>query len=164
MGECLAQISQQGIQRSDIAGDARPSILTGGLVNDSIHIPLQIGNSILTQQIGYALEQILLYLGSSDIEHQLMTCQSGVLDARSQHPIGVSPIQIAVGINHFWLYPEAKLHTQGLDLIDKRFKTVRILDRIGGPITQTREVTIAPFKPAIVKNESLNTDCGCAFC
>jgi len=60
-----------------------------------------------------------------------------------KHPIRMGTKQLTVGIDHFRLEPQAKLHTEPDNVIDQRRKAVRI-DLLRGPPVAEASPVISP--------------------
>jgi len=67
-------------------------------------------------------------------------------------------IEVAVGIDHLRLDPDAEVQAQSIHLFDHWAKTVQEFFIIDGPVTQASPVVIAAFEPAIANYKKLHAD------
>src|SRR5690606_41643705 len=70
-------------------------------------------------------------------------------------PIRMGTIEVAVGIDHLRLYPDAKLHAQFVDTLDQRHQSIREFVAVDPPIAQASLVVFACAKPTIIYHKKL---------
>ena len=69
-------------------------------------------------------------------------------------------VQIAVGVHHLRLDPDAKVHAQRVYAIDHRFQAVRKLLRVHIPVAQAGVIVLALAEPSVIDDEPLHTQLG----
>src|SRR5215212_5174721 len=77
-----------------------------------------------------------------------------------EDPVGVGPEQLAIGIDHLGLDPEAEFHAEAPDMRDEWPEPFGILVGVGPPVAEPGPVVVAALKPAVVENEALDPDGG----
>ncbi len=112
LGKRCAQPVEQRVERARLAVHGRPSRGIAGQHQVAVHVPFQVGNVMIADQLGQALEQILADIWIGDVEHQLVAPGQSRVVAQPQHPVGVVLEQLGLLIDHFRFYPEAKFHPQ----------------------------------------------------
>ena len=80
-----------------------------------------------------------------------------------EHPVGVSAVELTIGIYHFRLDPEAESHSSIYDLLGNRPQPGRVLRWITDPVTKPDTVPVPPDKPAIIEHKPLNSKTGGVF-
>ena len=75
---------------------------------------------------------------------------------RVDDPVRMIPVQLAVLIGHLQLKPQAKLQTQGLNLLGKPLDPVRQAVRIGPPVSKTAGLRTPGTKPPVVQDKQLH--------
>ena len=129
----------------------------------AVVVPLQVGNGVRRQQCADLVEQVVGHLGPCDVQHQLVACGEQWPTLQLQCPVRVRAEQVAVGVDHLRLYPQAELHTQAVDVGDELAQAMGEFRLVGPPVTQGRAVVVAAVEPAVVQHEAFNAQCrrGC---
>ena len=75
---------------------------------------------MLAEQFVDMVEQVITDLRPGQVEH-ILAAKRHLLDpVRLQDPIRVIAIELAVGIDHFWLEPETELQIKSGDMFHQR--------------------------------------------
>ncbi len=75
-----------------------------------------------------------------------------------QRPIGVRPVQVAVGVDHLGFDPDAEVHAQRADMVDQRIEPVGMCVRRHDPVAETRRsLRRDPNQPSSSTNRSTPT-------
>ena len=126
-GVRFAHARQQAVQRQVVLpiGGAAVRVGTqrgGGQV--AVHVPLQVGDGVLAQQRVELVEQVVRHLVARQVEHQLVAADDPRAARHLQCPARVGPVQIAVGVDHLRLDPQAELQAQAPHVGDQRRQPV----------------------------------------
>lgn len=70
-------------------------------MNTAVVVPLDVSDIGSIKDVGDRLDNVVLYLWQSKVEHKLVTCQSPCVLARVQHPVRVLNVEAGVGVDHF---------------------------------------------------------------
>jgi hypothetical protein len=62
------------------------------------------------------VEQVVGHLGAGDVQHQLVARGEQRPALQLQRPVGVGAEELAVGVDHLRLHPQAELHAQLVDM------------------------------------------------
>ena len=87
------------------------------------------------------------------VERHLLAPEN--LVAWSERPVRMLPIDAAVGVDHFWLEPDAKRHAEAVNVFDERIQAIRELASVNIPVRNGAGVVIARVEPAVVEHEAL---------
>ena len=68
------------------------------------------------------------------------------------------PIQIAVGVHHLRLDPQAEVHSERMDSLDERLQAAGKFPGVDDPVAESRMVIVPRAEPAIVHDEALYPD------
>src|SRR5580704_559530 len=137
-----AQLRKDGIQVLDVV-DVDPFLVLRsncgptGFGPVAVVVPLEKGNVIFIEQLDQKLEYIFADIRPSEVKHELIASFAAWSAGEVQYPVRVFTIQIAVRVYHLRLDPYAKIHTEGVDLVDQRLQTVGKLDRIHVPVAKS---------------------------
>ena len=138
-------------------------ILTTMIHDWHISIPLDVSDvRVLSKQIIYYIKYEILHFWITEIEYQLSTTTTNnSITLRSlDNPIWMFFVEFTLGIGHFRLNPNTKLHTIFLCIAEQTFNTIRQLFGIYNPITQSSIVSLTRIfftEPSIIHNEQLTT-------
>ncbi len=69
-------------------------------------------------------------------------------------------IEIAVGVDHLRLDPDAEVHAEGMHLVDEGLEAVGKFLRVDIPVAESSVVVFALTEPAVVHDEALGADGG----
>ena len=130
----------------------------------TVHVPFDIVDGSLLNNGMHPLIKIIHHLGLRHIKHHLMPSQGRIPLRRGQCPVGIPSVEIAVGVYHFRLKPEAELKSHIVDLVRKAFYALRKLVRIYKPVTEPGRIIVSCAKPPVVKNEQLYTGLSALLC
>src|SRR5579883_818757 len=140
----------------DLALPLQRSIRPAWFSNGAIEIPLDKHNSMFAQQAIQAVKDVRGNFWTGEIQEKLVA-QLGSFSLREViDPVRMSAIEVAVGINHFWLYPDTKFHPQAMDLVNQGAQTVGELLWIYPPVAKTGTVVVPFAKPAIINYKEFN--------
>src|ERR1700733_10664350 len=67
-------------------------------------------------------------------------------------------VKVAVGVDHLWLYPDAKVHAQCVHAIDDRLKAVGKLLLVHVPVAETCVVILALAEPSVIDDEAFYSE------
>ena len=70
----------------------------------------------------------------------------------------MGPVEVAVGVDHLRLDPDAELHAQGAHVLDQRCEAVGVGIGRHPPVTEAGAVVAAAAEPAVVEDEALDAD------
>ena len=155
-----AQPRQQGVDRmhlGPVAGQAAGQ--TGG-GEVAVVVPFQVFDGVSGQQRRDLAEQVIRRLGPGDVQHQLVACTQQRPAGQLQRPIRMSTVELAVGVDHLGLDPQAEAHAQAVDMMDQITQALRELALVGPPVAQRGAVVVAAMEPAIVEHEALDAQRG----
>ncbi len=68
--------------------------------------------SLLLTSWSSQLKDVFLHVLTSQVEQQLVAGLGARAPGKIHRPVGMLAIQVAVGIHHFRLYPDAEVHAQ----------------------------------------------------
>ena len=126
-----------------------------------VHIPLDIGNSGITDHPGNHLVDGVHHLFPGIIQHMLMAGMALKSSRHSDHPVGVGPVQVAVFVHHLQFHPEAEFQAQFLHLFRKSPDSVGQFFQIHIPVSQPPVIVIAGSEPAVIQNKQLRARLFC---
>jgi len=115
---------------------------------------------MLGDQVGDGVDRPLAHIRAAEVEHPLMPYERGLARRPLQRPVRVGAQQVAVGVRHLGLDPDAELHAVGMDEVGQLAQPVRELHRICRPVTQSSSVGEPALEPAIVDHEQLDAQLG----
>src|SRR5207245_1015814 len=98
-------------------------------------------------------EDVLLDIVTSEIQDKLVAAFGTRPPGEVHNPVRVLPIKIAVGIDHFGLYPQPEVHAEAMDPINERLESVGKLLRVDIPIAEPGVIIVALPEPAIINDE-----------
>ena len=129
--------------------------------NDAIAVPLKVSHiRILGHNAVDNAKHIILNLRVRNIEHQLVAIIISVALWLHNHPIGMLLEEFALWINHLWLNPYTKLHSNLLSISYQSWYTLRQLTLCSIPIAKTSMVVLTRIligKPSVVEQEHIYT-------
>ena len=130
-----AQCIEQRVDAEGLSMHTRP---TGRRRRDQItvHVPLHVGDVVISKQGMQVLEQVLAHLRSAEIENELVASHDGWVAIVDERPLGMSAIQVRIRVHHLRLDPYAELHAEATHVIDQRTEPVRPHCRIDPPVTE----------------------------
>ena len=99
------------------------------------------------------LNQKLLHVGARQVQHELIAGFRAWPRGKMQHPVGVLSIELAVGIDHLWFNPQAKVHAQRVDLLYQRREAIGEFVAIRPPIPQACGIISSARKPAVIEHK-----------
>ena len=100
---------------------------------------------------------------ASHIKHKLVAKFICISVFKMICPIGMSAIQIAVGIYHFRLNPNTEIHSEFIYIIYQFINPIWKLFFINIPIAKPCPVIISFAEPSVIHNKKFNTDIRCQF-
>ena len=100
---------------------------------------------------------------AGEIEHELVAAFGARSAGHVEDPVGVSAVEVGVGVDHLGFDPEAEVHVEGVDLVDERLQAVGKFCLVDVPVAETEVVGGALAEPAVVHDEALDTDAGGLF-
>ena len=134
------------------------------IVERHIVIPLNVVDvRVSGQKVVYNAEYKVLNLRVCKVEQQLCTTTtySRLKVWVTQYPIRVLLVELALGINHLWLNPNAELHTVVMRKVNKWADAIRQLILADIPVTKSSFALLALIlitKPTVVNNEHFATE------
>ena len=92
----------------------------------------------------------------AEVEHELVAAEHRLVAGVDERPLGVGAVQVAVGVDHLRLDPDAELHAERLHVVDQRRQPVGM--RVGRhhPVTEPGAIVAARAEPAVVEHEALD--------
>ena len=119
---------------------------------------------MLFKHFVHTVKNILLNLRLCKVKHKLIA-KFVVFPRRIViNPVGVRSEQIAVTLYHFGLKPQAEVHTERINAVNKLVKTVGKFFLINKPVAKTCAVVISFSEPAVVHNKKLASKLCRLFC
>ena len=94
----------------------------------------------------------------TQIEDELVAAEHRLVAIRGQRPVGMGPVQLAVGVDHLGLDPDAELHAEAGDVLDQRRQTLRVHVGRHDPVAEARRVVAPGTEPSVVEHEPLDAD------
>jgi len=131
-----------------------------GFRGGSVHVPLDEIDLKFTDGGIDGIQDILNDFGATKIEHECVTRFLARSSGKMEDPVGVSAIEIGVGIDIFRLEPESKLHAEAVDFFGERSESVGECFGAGGPVSQAGVVVEPAFEPAVIDAEQFDADGG----
>ena len=64
-------------------------------------------------------QNVVERLGAGQVEYELVAGQHGLVAVVGQRPLGMGPVEVAVGVDHPRLDPDAEGHSQPGDVSDQ---------------------------------------------
>ena len=122
----------------------------------AVHVPLDVRDLGLAQQLGHTLKNVINHFLAAVIEHILMAAVAHAAARRMDSPIRMRTVQVGILVYHFRLKPQAKLHAKRLNTVCQPGDAVRQAGAVGYPVSQTGAVIVSLTKPAIIKYEQFN--------
>ncbi len=144
-GEVGAQAVEEGVGAAGLRG------VGGG--EDAVVVPFQIVDRVRPEDRGERGVQVVADLRAGHVEDTLVAPFDLVV--RSEQPVGMRAGEVAVGIGHLGLDPEAEGHPLGVDVVDQGGEAVGPFAGVDGPVAQGGRVVVAPPEPAVVEDEAL---------
>ena len=102
---------------------------TGGpaaLDERAVVVPLHERDVEIVQHCVQLVAHVCVGVGSREVEHQLVATQHGLVAGGDQRPVGVRPVQVAVGVHHLRLDPQPELHAQSAHVRDERTQAMGV--------------------------------------
>ena len=146
-----------GLHLGAVAGRAVGQAGSGEV---AVQVPLQIADGVGGQQRADLVEQVVRRGRPGDVEHQLVARGDQRPALQLQCPVGAGAEQVAVGVDHLRLHPQAELHAQPVDMGHQRAQTIGELAGVGPPVAQRGAVVVAAVEPAVVDDETLHAHGG----
>ncbi len=152
--ERVAQAVQEGV------GAAGP----GGVRvrQDAVVVPFDVGDLMGGEDGGQLLEEVVAQVWQRHVQGHLVAAEGLVPGA--ERPVRVGAQEVAVGVGHLGLEPEAEIHAGGPDMGDQGVETLRPSARVDLPVAEGAGVVVAPgsrsAEPAIVEDEALGAQRG----
>ena len=127
----------------------------------AVAVPLKISHvGVLGHDAVNNAKHIVLNLRVRDVEHQLVAIVICVAFRLHNNPIGMFLEELALGVDHLRLYPDAKLHACLLCISHQSGYSFRELALCGFPVAQASMVVLARIlvgKPSVVEQEHVHT-------
>ena len=133
------------------------------IAHAAVHIPLDILNVMLPQQLADNPCQIVHHLRAGKIQHQLVAPHGGLASGQGQRPVRMGAVQLGVLVDHFRFDPQAEFHAQRIDLPDQWVQSAGQLFAVHSPVAQTLIVIVPGAEPAIVQHHHLHAERGRFF-
>ena len=87
-----------------------------------------------------------------------MTAEHGLVARRVERPIGMGAVEVAVGVDHLGLDPDAELHAEPPHVLDERRQTVGIDLGRHPPVAEPRRVVAPGTEPSVVEHEAFDAE------
>ena len=75
-------------------------------------VPLDISNVVVGQKAVQRLKKIFLHVRATQVQNKLGAGQGRLAVRVVVSPIGVSPVKVTIGVDHFRLDPDTELHAE----------------------------------------------------
>ena len=111
---------------------------------------------MLFKQFIKPAKDVLAHIVSCHVKHQLVAQFVRVSVLKMVYPIGVRAVKVAVGVDHFRLYPKPEIHALRVDVLNQFVKPVREFFFVHIPIAQSRKVVVSLAEPTVVHNKKFN--------
>ena len=113
-GKLVAQGVQHPVEREGLLAHGRGPTPTAraGLEKLAVVVPLDVVDRARGEHRAHLIVDVLPHLRPGQVQHQLVAVQLRHPITGRQHPVGVSAIQLGVGIDHLGLEPEPELHAE----------------------------------------------------
>ena len=123
----------------------------------AVHVPFDIFYVGAAQDSGDHIIDGVADFFAREVEDILIAelCRraAGDLDG----PVGMSPVEVGIGRDHFGLKPDAEFHTEGVDFVDQLFQAALDLVFIDKPVSETGDIQVAFAEPAVVHDQHFDT-------
>ena len=129
----------------------------------SVVIPLEEGDVVVGGQSVEKLEHVFLDVGVREVEQHLVASLGAGPPWEVHRPVRMRAIQVAIGVDHFRFHPEPELHAEAIDLLNQTAQAVRKFVLVHSPIAEACMIAVAGAKPAVVHDETFDTNLGSLF-
>ncbi len=155
-GVAGAQLVEQPVQRQRLGVGAGLVVATAALDVVPVHVPLHVLDVVIAEQGVELTEHVGERVGVGQVQHQLVASQDRLVPRRRQRPLGVLAVQVAVGVHHLGLDPDAELHPQIAHVVDDRRQPVRVHLGRDPPVAEAAGVVAPRPEPTVVEHETLD--------
>ena len=91
---------------------AGPPVGAGGLDVVAVHVPLDERNVVVAEQGVEAGEDLVEGGGNGEVEDELVATEHGLVAGIGERPVRMGAVEVAVGVDHLRLDPDAELHAE----------------------------------------------------
>ena len=123
----------------------------------AVVIPLNILNVCSAEDLVHTLNNVFTHFLTGKVEGHLISAKGTFPALNADRPIGMRTVKVAVGVNALGLEPKAEFHTHLIDLISYILDAAGQLLAVLYPVAETGKVVVTLAKPAVVKDEHLNS-------
>jgi hypothetical protein len=120
-------------------------------------VPLDVLDIGTAKDLINAFDNIFPDLGSSHVQHHLISTERPISAGNADSPIGMGTVKVTVGIDALGLKPETEFHSHFIDLISNISDAARELFAVFDPVAESGKVVVTLTKPAVVKDEHLDS-------
>ena len=118
-------------------------------------VPLDVLDIGTAKDLINAFNNIFPDLGSSHVQHHLISTERPVSAGNADSPIGMGTVKVTVGIDALGLKPETEFHSHFIDLISNISDAARELFAVFYPVAKACRVAVSLAKPTVVEDEHL---------
>ena len=126
----------------------------------AVHVPLEVVQGHVLEAGREGLGQVVHHGGVAHVQHQLLAGLQRHPPGGGQSPLGMGAVEIAVGIDHLGLNPDAEPYSLGLDSLHEGLQTVGEEGGMGIPVAQPRPIVAALTEPAVVHDGHIHAYLG----
>ena len=137
-----------------------PAGPAAGIDEVAVVVPLQVGDRVLLEQRVQPPGDVVVRVRVREIEHLLLPRRRRQRHPPAQDPVGMPAREVAVGVDHLGLDPEAELHAELAHVVDQRMQALRPDVFVDEPVAETGRVVAPTGEPAVVEHEAFDADVG----
>lgn len=116
-----AQFVHQVVEPADMGAPDVPARHRTRLAGVAVHVPFEKIDADFRDQGIETFQQMGHHFRAAKVQHQLAAAFGARTGRVVQHPVGMSPVEVGVGVDHLGLHPKTKGHAERVDMIGQRF-------------------------------------------
>src|SRR6201996_4829466 len=163
LGMLRAQAIEDGIEILNV-GDVNLFLVSDGhgvptgLRPVAVVVPLEKIDVVVRDQLVEPVIDVLHHVGTGEVQQKLIAAFRARAAGEVHGPLGMLAVEIAVGVDHLRLDPDAEVHAELVDAIDDRFEAVGELLFVDVPVAESGVIVLALAEPAVVDDEALDAE------
>ena len=121
------------------------------LWHTAVHIPFYIGHRSIQQNFFH--EPVIYHFFSGKIQDKLISSVTAVSARSRKHPVRMSPIQVAVLVDHLRFKPKSEFQTFLFNFFRNALDSFRKFVKVRVPVSQRTCIVISSAEPAVIQDK-----------